>query len=89
MANTPHGHRDYRRVVRSLGQEASVGACVGAIAGGLLAAAIDQSQMSVLLGVMGCGLTGSLFGVLLWLGSASLPEEPIPPVRTPRRRRGG
>jgi hypothetical protein len=89
MASTPHGHHDCRRAVRSLGQEASTGACVGAITGGLLTGVIDPSQMSVLLAVLGCGLAGSLFGILLWLGAASLPEEPIPPVRTPTHRRGG
>jgi hypothetical protein len=89
MGNAPDWHRDYRRALRSVGPELAVDAWVGAIAGGLFTCAIDQSPLSVLLRVAGCGLVGSPFGVLLWLGSANLPEKAIPPVRTSTRSRDG
>ena len=72
---------DYRRALRSMGQELTLGVWVGAIAGGLMSwtLAIERSPLSMLLGAVECGMVGLLCGLPLWLGSADFPEETICP----------
>jgi hypothetical protein len=74
---------DYRCALATLGCELRQGGWVGALAGALLACALDPTPSTVLAAAVGCSAAGLLCGVLLWLQSADFPEEIIPPVSLP------
>jgi len=65
----------------SLKSQVALGASVGFACGGTFAILLGASGPTVAFGgVLGIA-TGFVAGTLLWIGSADLPEEPIPPVR--------
>ena len=66
----------------TLHDNAMLGALVGLSSGGSLAIALRAGAGMVAFG-MALGLvTGFVGGMLLWLETADLPEDPIPPVRS-------
>jgi len=68
----------------SLAGQSMLGIAVGAIACGLLAWITGNGPIGLLVSTLGCGLVGLVCGVVLWLGSANLPEDEIVPVRASR-----
>ena len=68
----------------SLAGQVTLGIAVGAIAGGLLAWITGNGPIGMLVSTVGCGLAGLVCGLVIWLGSANLPEHKIVPVRASR-----
>lgn len=51
-------------------------------AGALFASALSGDTVALLFGSALGGSGGLILGLLVWIGSADLPEAPIPPVRS-------
>jgi len=83
------GRRAYGAHADSLHQEVLRGGALGACAGALFASALSGDTVALLFGSALGGSGGLILGLLVWIGSADLPEAPIPPVRSigPRPRR--
>ena len=64
-----------------LQNQAALGASVGLACGGTFAIFLGASGPTVAFGAVLGIATGFVVGMLLWIGSADLPEDPIPPVR--------
>ena len=63
-----------------------LGGGIGMACGGTFALLLGASGPMVAFGAVLGIATGFVSGLLLWIGSADLPEEPIPPVRRRRTR---
>jgi hypothetical protein len=61
------------------------GGGMGAAAGALFAHQLGGAPGIVAFGAALGACTGCVSGLLTWIGTADLPEAPIPPVRAPTR----
>jgi hypothetical protein len=75
-----------RRKPSDLNGDTMLGGLVGVLSGGTFAVALGAEGGMLAFGAA-LGLLGGLVaGVLVWLETVDLPEDPIPPVRHDRRR---
>jgi hypothetical protein len=79
-------NRTPRRDLANLHHEVLVGGAVGLIAGATFALYFGASLAGFAFGAVLGLATGVTVGTLLWIGSADLPDAPIAPVQTSRRR---
>ena len=80
MASKRYLYSTDRRSATALSGQCTLSAAVGAIAGWLLGLYFGDGAASMLFGAAGGVLVGLLVGVLIWSGSADLPEDRIQPV---------
>jgi hypothetical protein len=69
----------------SLNSDTMLGGSVGMLSGATFAIALGAEGGMVAFGATLGLLGGFVAGLLLWLETADLPEDPIPPVRHDRR----
>jgi len=75
-----------RRKPSDLNGDTMLGGFVGMLSGGTFTVALGAEGGMVAFGATLGLLGGFVAGMLVWLETADLPEEPIPPVRHDRRR---
>jgi hypothetical protein len=75
-----------RRRPSDLNGDTMLGGFIGMLSGGTFAVALGAGVSMVAFGAALGLLSGFVAGVLVWLETADLPEDPIPPVRHDRRR---
>ena len=75
-----------RRQPSDLHRDTMLGGAVGMLSGTTFAVALGAAGGMVAFGAALGLFSGLVVGVLVWLETADLPEEAIPPVRHDRRR---
>src|SRR5262245_38320025 len=75
-------HARQRCLREKLDDRMQLGAALGLLAGACCNIALGGSGWEALFTTSLCGASGGIVGLLLWLASSELPEDPIPPVRT-------
>jgi hypothetical protein len=76
-----HRRRRLRDAAASLHKQVLLGSSVGLACGGTYAILLGFPAALVAFGAALGIASGFVAGLLLWIGTADLPEEPIPPVR--------
>ena len=75
-----------RRKPSNPNHDTMLGGAVGMLSGATFAVALGGEGGMVAFGATLGLLSGCVAGVLVWLETADLPEDPIPPERYDRRR---
>ena len=78
----PDRRRRPRDAAASPHEQVLLGSGVGLACGGTFAVLLGLPAGMVVFGAALGVATGFVTGLLLWISTADLPEEPIPPVRT-------
>jgi hypothetical protein len=81
MSKGPDRRRRPRDAAASPHEQVLLGSSVGLACGGTLAILLGLPASLVAFGAALGIATGFVAGLLLWISTADLPEEPIPPVR--------